>query len=155
MNYQKKVLLRVGTFYLFLFSDAQYRITSIFDSLFRVLQRKQNQRDRNRNTKRGSLLWNLTWPCEILAALEKSLAGADLCVALRHLLSFPSPCGDGQDHRLSRDSVHDLKINGLLSALKSAIVHDDQAVKECGILNIKIATMDFGQCPNECLLYKL
>ena len=133
MNYQKKVLLRVGTFYLFLFSDAQYRITSIFDSLFRVLQRKQNQRDRNRNTKRGSLLWNLTWPCEILAALEKSLAGADLCVALRHLLSFPSPCGDGQDHRLSRGSVHDLKINGLLSALKSAIVHDDQAVKECGI----------------------
>lgn len=55
MNYQKKVLLRVGTFYLFLFSEAQYRITSIFDSLFRVLQRKQNQRDRNRNTEKRFL----------------------------------------------------------------------------------------------------
>lgn len=86
---------------------------------------------------------------EILAALEKSLPGADLCVALRHLLSFPSPCGDDQDHRLSWDSVRDLKIRGLFSALKNAIMHYDQAVKECGILNIKIATVDFGQCPDE------
>lgn len=83
--------------------------------------------------------------CEIL--LHSGEKSADLRVGLRHLLSFPSPCGDDQDHGQSWDSVHDLKIRGLFSALKNAITYDDQAMKECGIL--KIATRDFAQCPNE------
>lgn len=108
-------------------------------------EKTEPKRDRSRATEKRGIAVNPNVACEILLHSEEK--SADLHVGLRHLLSFPSPCDDDQDHRQSWDSVHDLKIRGLFSALKNAITYNDQAVKECGML--KIATMDFAQCPNE------
>lgn len=84
MSYQRKLLLNVGKFHRFLFSEAHYRITGIFYALFKGLLEKVESKEERQETLSYSykVSHNLL---ELLVPLSVEKSRTDFCARLRQL----------------------------------------------------------------------